>query len=228
MKSFVGTSGWSYDWNQGGNLQWYAAHSGLNAVELNASFYRFPFENYIRNWRTRGEDLRWSIKVHRSITHHHKFNERALEIWKRFRERFLPLDDIIDFYLFQAPPRFGDVGRIEYFLRSVHLDGRIALELRDASMLANDDLCSRLRESAVLVSVDSPDFKNRIFEGDTVYLRMHGREDWYQHEYTIKELEETLSLIRKHEPKQLYVFFNNDHHMVENARLMRTLLASSP
>ncbi|MEM2358961.1 MAG: DUF72 domain-containing protein, partial [Nitrososphaerota archaeon] len=35
---FVRTSGWLYDWNSGGTLDWYLANSGLNAVELNASF----------------------------------------------------------------------------------------------------------------------------------------------------------------------------------------------
>jgi uncharacterized protein YecE (DUF72 family) len=226
MKSFVGTSGWSYDWNQGGNLQWYVAHSGLNAVELNASFYRFPFESYVRNWRKQAADLRWSVKVHRSITHNHKFNEEALDIWKRFRDRFLPLDDIIDYYLFQAPPRFQNIERIENFLQAIDLKGRIALELRDATILADDDLCVRLQAHADLVSVDSPDFHNRIFYDRTMYLRMHGREDWYQHEYTRAELKETIALIRKHEPERLFVFFNNDHHMLENAHLMRTLLES--
>jgi uncharacterized protein YecE (DUF72 family) len=226
MKSFVGTSGWSYGWNQGGNLQWYVDRSGLNAVELNASFYRFPQEKYVQNWRKRGGDLRWSVKVHRSVTHNHKFNEKALDVWKRFRERFLPLDDIIDCYLFQAPPRFHDVERIEQFLQAIDLEGRIALELRDASLLADDALCARLQKYAILVSVDSPDFENRIFYDHTMYLRMHGREDWYQHEYTRNELEETLNLIQRHEPETLFVFFNNNHHMLENAQVMRTLLGS--
>ncbi|MDD1679257.1 MAG: DUF72 domain-containing protein [Methanomicrobiales archaeon] len=224
MDSFVGTSGWSYDWNRGGDLQWYVAQSGLNAVELNASFYRFPFENYVKNWRSRGEDLRWSVKVHRSITHNHKFDEHAADIWKRFQERFSPLDDLIDFYLFQTHPQFQDVGRIERFLRSIHLDDRSALEVRDPSMLADDELCARLQQSAVLVSVDSPDFQNRIFPGDIIYLRMHGREDWYFHDYTKKELEETVAHIRKGNPEKVFVFFNNNHHMVDNARVMRTLL----
>jgi uncharacterized protein YecE (DUF72 family) len=226
MKSYVGTSGWSYDWNHEGNLQWYVAYSGLNAVELNASFYRFPFETYIKNWRKAGGNLRWSVKVHRSITHNHKFNELARDVWKRFRERFSLLDDITDYYLFQAPPRFQNIERMEEFLKAIDLDGRIALELREASMLADDDACNRLQRYATLVSVDSPDFQNRIFYNRTIYLRMHGREDWYQHEYTRNELEETLETIYRHEPETLFVFFNNDHHMLENAQLLRTLLKS--
>ena len=42
VEVYVGTSGWMYPWNLGRSLEWYVNHSGLNAVELNASFYRIP------------------------------------------------------------------------------------------------------------------------------------------------------------------------------------------
>ncbi len=224
MRYYIGTSGWSYHWNEGGTLPWYVERSGLNAIELNASFYRFPRPSYVTSWRDRGKDLKWSIKVHRSITHNRKFNDQAFDIWGRFRERFSPLDDITGCYLFQAPPRFKDIDRILRFLDAVNLGNRLALELRDAELLADDAVCTQLQEHAILVSVDSPDFQNRIFHGDTIYLRMHGREDWYYHDYTRRELEETLELIVHSNPDTLYVFFNNNHHMLENAQVMRDLL----
>ena len=43
---FVGTSGWLYDWNLGSSLDWYAEFSGLNAVELNASFYKLKTSSF--------------------------------------------------------------------------------------------------------------------------------------------------------------------------------------
>lgn len=224
MRYYIGTSGWSYDWNIGEDLTWYVTHSGLNAVELNASFYRFPFENYIKSWMKNGKNLRWSIKVHRSVTHNHKFNEKAREVWGRFLERFSPMDHLIDFYLFQAPPHYQNIARIQSFLDAIPLKGRIALELRDPSLLSDDDVCTELQRSAVLVSVDSPEFLNRIFHGETIYLRIHGRDDWYDHDYTKKELEELLEIILQKPPKRLYVFFNNDHHMIENARLLLEIL----
>jgi uncharacterized protein YecE (DUF72 family) len=227
MEFYLGTSGWSYDWNTGGNLKWYTENSGLNAIELNASFYRFPFENYIRKWRMQGAGLRWSVKVHRSITHHHKFNEKALEIWGRFKERFASLDDIVDFYLFQAPPHFQDAERIQSFLESIQLKGRTALEVRDPSLLGDDDLCTKLQESSVLVSVDSPDFQKKIFPGNSIYLRIHGRDDWYGHNYSRKELAEILADILRKNPEKLFIFFNNNHHMLKNALLMRELLEST-
>lgn len=69
VKVFVGTSGWLYDWNLDSTFDWYVRNSGLNAVELNASFYRFPFRNQVTSWTRKGSGLRWAVKVHRYITH---------------------------------------------------------------------------------------------------------------------------------------------------------------
>jgi uncharacterized protein YecE (DUF72 family) len=53
---------------------------------------------------------------------------------------------------------------------------------------------------------------------------MHGREGWYSHDYTEDELRETGGLLRAANPDRVYVFFNNDHAMLENAQLMRRVL----
>ena len=76
MDVFVGTSGWYYDWNKKKNFDWFIKNSSLNSVELNASFYRFPFPRQIEVWSTKGTGLRWSIKVHRSITHWRQHQQR--------------------------------------------------------------------------------------------------------------------------------------------------------
>lgn len=224
MEIFVGTSGWSYDWNRGGDLSWYARESGLNAVELNASFYRFPFEAFIGRWRMQGSALRWSVKVHRSITHLHRFDEEAIGIWQRFRGRFAPLDDLIDFYLFQAPPKFRDLERMRSFFREIGLRERAALEIRDRSMLADDDEMKRISQFALPVSVDSPDMQVRIFAGEAIYCRMHGRRRWYRHDYTDEELKEIARALMESTPERIYIFFNNDHHMRENALRMLQIL----
>lgn len=99
MKFFVGTSGWYYDWNNDLNLDWYINNSRLNAVELNASFYRFPFPNQIKSWVRKGSHLRWAIKVSRLITHQFKFSEKSIEAWQRFYDLFSVMEDLIDYYL---------------------------------------------------------------------------------------------------------------------------------
>jgi uncharacterized protein YecE (DUF72 family) len=226
MDVFVGTSGWAYDWNEGGNLDWYISHSGLSAVELNASFYRFPFRNQILGWSRKGRAMAWAVKVHRGVTHTHRFNEAARETWKKFAEAFRPLDPFIHFYLFQAHPRFTDMDDLLRFVTSCGLGPRFALELRNPAFLGDDRLCRQLQDHVTLVSVDSPVFQDRIFGGDTIYLRMHGRKDWYNHDYSGEELEKTARCIMEHSPKRVYVFFNNDHAMLANARKMKKILDS--
>ncbi|CCJ37526.1 hypothetical protein BN140_2603 [Methanoculleus bourgensis MS2] len=223
MEVHVGTSGWAYAWNRGGSLAWFAEHSGLDAIELNASFYGFPSERTVRSWVDAGSELRWSVKVNRSVTHRHRFNEKAVGVWERFRERFLPLDDLIDFYLFQAPPAFGDVDRILAFAGATGLGERCTVEIRNPVVLGDDEACRRLQEAVVLVSVDSPDFRERVFLGDAVYLRMHGREDWYRHDYTDAELAGVRDKIAAIGPERAYIFFNNNHAMLDNARMMLRL-----
>lgn len=224
MDVFVGTSGWYYEWNEEKSLDWFIRNSGLNTVELNASFYRFPFPNQVKSWAVKGTGLRWSVKVHRAITHRNRFNERALEIWKNFWERFEPLDPLIDFYLFQAPPGFDDAGKVLQFAEAAELGERFAFEIRNMELLGNDGLCTGLAEKVTLVSVDSPDYRDRVFPGKIVYLRMHGREDWYSYNYSRDELEETAGKILDIGAEKAYVYFNNDHNMLENARMMRELL----
>lgn len=228
MDVFVGTSGWSYSWNRGGTLDWYVGSSSLNAVELNASFYRFPFRNMVTGWARRGGKIRWCVKVHRSVTHLHRFNETARSAWDRFLDRFAPLDPCIDWYLFQAPPSMKDTGRIDGFFNGLPGAEKCVLELRNKSLLLDDAACRRLQERLPLVSVDSPDAENRIFDGETVYLRMHGRGDWYRYDYPAGELKETADRIRRTGAQNVYVFFNNDHSMLSNARRMLGLLNDKP
>jgi uncharacterized protein YecE (DUF72 family) len=145
-------------------------------------------------------------------------------VWEKFQDAFAPMDDFIDFYLFQAPPRFDNADRLIGFVEDAGLGDRCAVELRNTDLLGDDELCARIADMAVLVSVDSPDFQNRIFSGPLIYLRMHGRNDWYKHDYTANELEETASIVRDRHPERVHVFFNNDHAMLDNARAMRDIL----
>jgi uncharacterized protein YecE (DUF72 family) len=70
VEVYVGTSGWMYSWNLGRSLEWYVNHSGLNAVELNASFYRVPAAEQVERWAKVGRALRWAVKVYRGVTHY--------------------------------------------------------------------------------------------------------------------------------------------------------------
>ncbi len=77
------------------------------------------------------------------------------------------------------------------------------------------------------MSVDAPELPRIILKAnDIVYLRMHGREYWYVHYYTDEELEEVVNKVIEKKASKVYVFFNNDHDMLENARRMLERLTS--
>jgi len=226
---FVGTSGWLYDWNLEGTFDWYVKESRLNAVELNASFYRLPFRNQVVSWARKTGHIRWAVKIHRYITHYARLSEKAVVFWQKIKEIFAPLEEKIDFYLLQLPPSYSysekSFAKLKVFIDKTGVSEKIAVEFRHSSwfMLDKEKLCEMLGE-AIPVSVDSPDFTYFTCCRKTVYLRLHGRTSWYFHEYTENELNEIADEIIKLKPEAIYVFFNNNHWMLENARLMKYIL----
>ncbi|MEB2793023.1 MAG: DUF72 domain-containing protein [Caldisphaeraceae archaeon] len=228
MEIYVGTSGWMYSWNLGKSLQWYVEKSGLNTVELNSSFYRFPYKNQVRSWRERGKDLRWSIKVHRSISHVHRLDKNSYEIWYKFLDAFKSMDDIVYFYLIQLPPSFKkneeNVERIVEFSRLSALGERLAIELRHKSWFDQDTVDLFKKLGITIVSISSPIGEFIARSNDIVYMRMHGTERWYYYEYKDSELSRIAKEIVNKGPKKVYVYFNNDLWMLSNGLYMLKLL----
>lgn len=227
MKIFVGTSGWFYDWNLERTLDWYVLNSKLNAVELNASFYRFPFPNQIKSWSKKGINLRWAVKVNRRITHLYKFSKQSFELWDAFYELFTPMHKLIDFFLFQLPPSLTPAQKkdIEQFIKYTKLNEKFALEPRNLEWFDNKQLQWAKNNNITWVSIDAPKFPNTIFKtNDYVYLRMHGRESWYHYDYSQKELSDVSQRIFAERPRFAYVFFNNDQAMLHNAQMLLKLM----
>jgi len=220
---FVGTSGWSYDWNLGKSLDWYKTESKLNAIELNMSYYRFPYPNMIKAWAKKGSDFVWVIKAHRLITHLKKLNKESYSIFDRFKKLFLPMEESIHYYLLQFPSRFTDLDKIEKFIENCGNE-KIAIEFRNNSMF-NDEILKWGEELGILlVSIDAPELPTKIMSENTIYERVHGRTAWYSHNYSDEELLEIKERIMSAKPKKVYVFFNNNHMMLENAIRMYNLL----
>ena len=230
MKIFVGTSGWMYMWNPDG-FDWYLKNSGLNAVELNASFYRFPYQNQVIGWarKTSTNEIRWAVKIHRSVSHTRMLKGRAKELWGRFKELFTPLDPYIDFYLLQLPPRYRPSvelrERLEDFVSFADLGWRLAVEFRHREWFNEEFLEWSRSLGFTFVSVDSPEVLYYARSGPYTYLRLHGRTFWYSHYYEDMELMEIANELKNIGGEATYVFFNNDHAMLENARRMFSILS---
>jgi uncharacterized protein YecE (DUF72 family) len=222
---YVGTSGWSYDWNLGKSLEWYKTNSELNAIELNMSYYRFPYPNMIKAWTKKGSNLAWIIKTHRLVTHLKKLNKETYSIFERFKKLFSPLEDKIHYYLLQFPSKFLDLERIEKFIDNCGNE-KIAIEFRNNEMLTDEIIKWGKKQGVLLVSIDAPKLSSKVMSKEIIYERIHGKTDWYSHNYKDSELLEIKERILLPKPKRVYVFFNNNHVMLENAIRMNNLLKS--
>ncbi|MFP3202752.1 MAG: DUF72 domain-containing protein [Sulfolobus sp.] len=218
MEVFIGTSGWRYSWNEGNSLDWYVKNSGFNAVELNSSFYHFPPESAIKKWSKYSSLIHWVVKVNRIITHVKKLKD--VETWYKFEKIFEPINP--DLYLFQFPESFKfneeNLRRILYFEGIV--GEKMAVEFRDIKWYQNELPLKK----ATIVSIDSPIGTFIVKNTDTIYLRFHGRTEWYWYEYSRDELEELARKVIQLNPSRLYIFFNNDLWMLENGRMMKKII----
>ncbi len=98
---FIGTSGWSYDdWvgkfypDELKRSEWiiYLAQY-FNTVELNMSFYRFPFANMLKGWRNKLPDgFQMTLKANRRITHFYKLKQGD-DLLNRFYQSASILED---------------------------------------------------------------------------------------------------------------------------------------
>jgi len=227
MKVYIGTSGWLYDWNEGGNFEWFVKNSGLNSVELNASFYRFPFPNQIKSWAEKSGNVRFSVKVHRKITHILKLNTSAISIWNDFQTLFSPLEDKIAFYLFQMPPSFSPnyLDKVKKFFSNINDRKKVAIEFRHPDWFNEEMVREIERIGIVFVSIDSPQIQSFIVKTNSViYLRFHGRGGWYNYNYSKKEMRDIREKIYCLKPYSIYAYFNNDHDMLSNAREFYNML----
>ncbi|HXW53887.1 MAG TPA: DUF72 domain-containing protein [Myxococcota bacterium] len=227
MEILVGTSGWSNPlWNPNG-LSWYEKHSRLNAIELTMSFYQLPTPEQIEIWVQEGKGLTWAVKVNRSVTHFFRFNHLALEKFREFRELFRPLDLQIGYYLFQLPPNAHPAMRkdIERFVNETGLGARFALEWRNPKWFVKEQVDWATDLGITVVSADSPSIpRDIICTSEVVYLRLHGRSDWFEHHYSRRELAHIAELVQKTGCDRVIAILNNESSQLKNAKALFSIL----
>jgi len=216
----IGTSGYDYFWNEGKptKLQWYL-NQGFNTVEINSSFYRFPMKTWAKTWLKSPEDFDFTIKVHRSITHYARLSDRGLELLDRFTNTLKDMKHKITFWLFQMPPTFvyneKNSSKLVTFFTKAKLNATPVIEFRHKSWWDRKDMLNNL--NCVFCSVDAPELPNEIVSTNKIiYIRLHGREAWYDYEYDNNELDDILERARKLKPKKCYIYLNNDTGMLSN------------
>jgi uncharacterized protein YecE (DUF72 family) len=223
MRFFIGTSGWTYDWNIRKSIEWYRNNTHFNAIELNFSFYRFPTEKDVRTWRNFRE-LSWSVKMNRIVTQNLKLNEKSDKFIRDFINIFKKGGLLPDNILFQLPPSFS-ADNVDRILRigTKFEKYKPVFELRHKSFF-NENIVKKFTANGItFVSTDSPLGKFYVNTSGEVYLRFHGREAWYSYSYSKKELSDAFMELNKLKPKNTYVFFNNTY-MFSNANMFISMI----
>lgn len=237
--TYVGCSGWFY-WKWGGKFypaqlptgEWFKHYATqFDTVEMNASFYSWPTVANVKSWlRQPGErKFIYTIKVCELITHIKRF-EGSKTLIMDFGMIADILGDRMGCFLFQLPPsyKFTKV-RLTQILSQLDPARRNVVEFRHASWW-NEAVYTAFRATGtIFCSCSGPRLPNDLVRtADEVYLRLHGPERWYRHNYSDNELEMWVDKIRDSGAKRAWIYFNNDYEgfAPENALVMRRLLAN--
>jgi len=237
----IGTSGWTYDDWKGTfypaglpRSRWFEYYaSRFHAVEVNATFYRaFKDQTYLK-WKEQApEGFGYVLKAPRVITHRKYLVDAGVEIGNFCRSASL-LGERLEMILLQVAPQTPvDLQRLDQALRTFPDPGRVAFEFRKPAWYT-PEVCGLLRGyGAAFVNVDSPRQElTSVLTSPRAYLRLHGRQRWYEYDYSPAELREIARLARElaeRGAEWVYIFFNNSikGFAPANALALRDLLGA--
>lgn len=233
----VGCSGWFY-WHWGGvfypahmsTKNWFEHYSAnFRTVELNAPFYSWPTLANVAAWQRQAgrRNFVYTVKVCELITHLKRFEDTKTLV-KDFGYIADLLGSRMGCFLYQLPPSFrytfpqlrNIVGQLDPARRNV-------VEFRHKSWW-NEDVYAAFREAGIIFcSCSGPRLPDNLIKtADEIYIRFHGVDQWYRHDYSRVELEEWAEKIRASGAKRVWAYFNNDRdgYAISNARMLRKML----
>lgn len=226
MIKYVGCSGYYYnhwkglfypdnlpkkDW-----LPYYAEH--FNTVEINSSFYHMPLDSSISNWYkiTPGQFV-FTLKGYRFITHLKKLviDSTTLELLAAFQKKAYILKDKLGCILWQLPGNQRvNMNKLENFCRNLDTSVPHVFEFRHSSWFTQEvfELLRTYNCSVCMLSApgDLPD--NAFTVSDIAYIRFHGKNGWYDDNYSEEQLDQWTEKLRPLHVNYLYAYFNNDFH----------------
>lgn len=237
----IGTSGWSYAHWKGifypeglPRSRWFEYYAArFPTVEVNATFYRrFRDETY-RKWYDKAPPgFTYVLKAPRLITHRKYLSGVNEEIRDFYRSASLLRDRLGLILLQLAPATPYEPERLRSALLAFGRPDRVAVEFRHERWLT-DEVRQLLRQlGAVFCNADSPVTPlSHWVTGEAAYLRLHGRSQWYTHDYSDEELIGIAGHARAMATagaQRVYIFFNNDTngYAPKNAQSLAEILRS--
>ncbi len=237
MAYYVGCSGYHYkDWRgkfypedlkKEKWLEYYAEH--FNTVEINNTFYQIPEKKTLKEWvKITPDGFRFTVKGSRYITHMKKLKDPE-EHLDNFYDGIEPIKEKTGVILWQLPGNLHkNEEKIENFCRLLDRDFLNVIEFRHSSWFTEDIYNLLAGYDVITCSLSAPDDLPEFLEDRTkkVYLRFHGKEEWYKYKYSEEELEGWADRMKRSRAKDYYVYFNNDvgANSVENALMLKEVL----
>ncbi len=235
----IGCSGWFY-WHLKGAFypsqmptkEWFAHYADhFSTVELNAPFYSWPTLHGVETWRRQaeGRSMVYTVKASELITHIGRFQgtEGLIRDFGYIADLLGPL---MGCFLFQLPPSMhyspallaDIVGQLDPKRRNV-------VEFRHGSWW-NDSVYQALERAGIIFcSCSGPGLPDTLVKtADDIYVRFHGVERWYRHDYSDQELSGWAQRITEAKAKRVWAYFNNDFdgYAIKNARTLANILGA--
>lgn len=219
MQLWCGCSGWQYpEWEKkfypkklpaSHWFEFYAAH--FNSVEINYSHYHNITEKNLKKWYEQApKNFKYSLKVHRLITHYKKMTntKNLLDI---FYKKTDLLQEKLGCILFQFPSNFTyHQQHLENIIKQLNPTKKNVLEFRHKSWWREDVLQTLQANHIIFCSVDSPDLPRLLMPSQKIcYLRFHGRSAWYFGNYSKRTLHNWLMESKKQKIQEIWAYFNN-------------------
>ena len=234
---WIGTSGYNYPAWKGRfypaklpaseMLGYYASH--FSAVEINATFYRWPTEKSLLDWaRGTPEGFKFALKVPRRITHFAQLRNCA-DLVRTFATDTSVLGTKLGPCDFRLPETLErDVPLLEALLAELPATHQWVIEFRHPSW-HTDDVFELLRQYGVALCVSESDALQTpiTWTANFAYLRLR------REAYDDGELQQWAEVIRRFEQTMgdAYVFFRHEDLAKGPAfatRLIAALAAPSP
>lgn len=233
----IGCSGWYY-WHWKGlfypqsvpSSAWFGRYaSKFDTVELNAPFYSWPTLGTVKTWLRQAGRKRfvYTVKVSELITHVKRFRGT-----KTLVRDFSFIADLLGprmgCFLFQLPPSFEySAARLNQIVEQLDPARRNVVEFRHKSWW-NETVYKSFRTAGIIFcSTSGPRLPDELVKtADDIYIRFHGTQRWYRHDYSREELAVWAERIKRSGAKRVWAYFNNDREgfAIKNARMLKQLL----
>ena len=234
----IGCSGWFY-WHLKGSFyptqmptkEWfshYAEH--FTTVELNAPFYSWPTVATVESWRKQaeGRDMIYTVKVSELITHIRKL-EGTETMVRDFGYIADLLGPLMGCFLFQLPPSYHySRERLQEIVGQLDPTRRNVIEFRHKSWWNDEVYAAFEKAGAIFCSCSGPHLPDELVKtSDEIYVRFHGVDRWYRHDYSHDELTVWADRIRAARAERGWIYFNNDHdgYAIKNATMLSEILS---